>query len=270
MRYSLDIRSLDESMKFYNVDVPEFSDWSELDETLLVSGVRDHKLFRLRGPRPEASARQGWQTRLANLGELMYTGEDSATGHRDGSAWVDVRYDPALAQSFRHSKTAQPLHTDGAYSVQREELVCFIGYQAASSGGETIFVDSNAIAEKLSAQEPEFFEQLCSRSLEFQKSSNESVVMPVIQQGEVGWTVNWNYYRVVAEPGSVEAQLHVDFQAYLQEQVVGSEICLALRVMPGDVVLFRDALLLHGRHAFEAEQRSDRLIWKCSLTNLRV
>jgi alpha-ketoglutarate-dependent taurine dioxygenase len=257
-------------MNFYNVDAPELSAWSDLDETTLPSGVRNHKLFRLHGPRPEMAARQAWQERLSRIGDLMYTGEDGSTGQRDGSAWVDVRYDPGLARSFRHSKTAQPLHNDGAYSVEREELVCFIGYQSAASGGETLFVDCDALAAEIRTEEPALFEQLCSHPLVFQKSSNESVVMPVLQRGESAWTVNWNYYRVDAAPGSPEAVLRMVFQAYLQEQVIRSDICLPLRLMPGDVVLFHDALVMHGRHAFEAEQRSDRLLWKCSLTNLQV
>src|SRR5689334_16168110 len=66
-----------------------------------------------------------WQQLLSHIGSILRNSEDS-DGIRRGGIWTDVRYDAARTSTFRHSATAQPLHTDGAYSAEPEDIVIFL------------------------------------------------------------------------------------------------------------------------------------------------
>jgi len=82
-----------------------------------------------------------YETLNQSLGNLIRKGEDLE--HQSGftnDQWLDVRYEPSLAHTFRHSNTRQPFHTDGAYITDFEFNVVFLFCtEQSESGGATIF-----------------------------------------------------------------------------------------------------------------------------------
>jgi Taurine catabolism dioxygenase TauD, TfdA family len=126
-----------------NLEFPDLTD-AEQAASALRQALAKAELVRVKPSSFRASTLTQWQKVLSYLGVLA-SGEDSVSGMPDDSTWVDVRYDPALAHTFRHSATAQPLHTDSAYSDEADDLVLFLCEHQAMSGGETIFVLADTI-----------------------------------------------------------------------------------------------------------------------------
>ena len=43
------------------------------------------------------------------------------------------------------------------------------------------------------------------------------------------------------------------------------EKTIAVKLLPGDAVTWKDNFVLHGRNSFVANNESERFIWKCSI-----
>ena len=96
-------------------------DAADLDAEALRRLVRaemaDTCVLRLRNARPTGNPLDFWRA----VGEVVGTSsdvvEDSATGQLKivPGAWEDVRFEPDRADTYRHHKVGQPLHSDGAY-----------------------------------------------------------------------------------------------------------------------------------------------------------
>src|SRR4051812_24067986 len=78
------------------------------------------------------------------VGQFISIGEDfTKGGAQTGEKWLEIRYDhdiPDLA-AYRHSKNAQPLHTDESYITNPADIMFFYCVNKAEEGGATTFVD---------------------------------------------------------------------------------------------------------------------------------
>lgn len=202
---------------------------------------------------------------ILQFADMAFRGEDGASGRQTRDAWTDIRFDPARAHSFRHSNTAQPPHTDGAYEAESGNVVFFSCQAAAPSGGETYFIGADEIAEAAEAEAPELFEQLVTQPVRFGKMNTMERERPILSRDAAGWSIDWNYYRVVSEGAPEVARLREAFHEFLQQRFVTDNACTAVRLLPGECLLFHDQRVLHGRRAFEAQNTGDRLIWKCNI-----
>jgi alpha-ketoglutarate-dependent taurine dioxygenase len=210
----------------------------------------------------QSSQLSKWQEVLSHVGSILAQGENS-DGIRDGKIWMDVRYDAERAHTFRHSATAQPLHTDSAYLTEPDDVVIFICEHQAISGGDTIFVHVDTIDALARQKDPELYRDLWNLQIPYIKAGVSGRTVPVLRPNERGDTlINWNYYRVQYERNPEVAAFRERFQNFLQRDIVAGGLAVPLKIEPGEVVLFKDQRMLHGRNAFVPSPRS---IWKCGV-----
>src|SRR5258708_36243149 len=109
----------------------------EKTKVVLLTGYRGDNLF-------------DFYDNLSNeIGHRAAMDEDLRTGWKTGAKWIEIKYDPQFPNSYRHSSTRQPLHTDGSYESKSPEVSFFFCIKAAPIGGATTFVDSDDLLPAL-------------------------------------------------------------------------------------------------------------------------
>ncbi len=213
---------------------------------------------------PASDARKHWDAIVRYVGERKPLDENAITFERTGRTWLDVRFDPQRQHTFRHSCTAQPLHTDGAYDRDPADIIFFFCERQAPANGETLFLDALELVFLLEREDPKLLEQLRARPVTFSKGDGGRKEATVIADGAESPVLCWNYYRTEARDGEERASIE-RFRSFLEERVVAAGRGLSIRLEPGEAVFFHDARTLHGRRAFEAKRLDDRLLWKGGL-----
>lgn len=212
-----------------------------------------------------------WESVIGEIGEFATVGEEpSGQRAQEKSIWMDVRFDPRHHQSFRHFNSAQPLHTDGAYDEEYPGTAFFFCAKQAPAGGATLFLDVVDLVAVLRQEAPALYHDLTTMPVHFSKLGGAGKTCCILDEDEAGPRVNWNYYRVAPGQGPQIDALRDRFHAFLQTRFVDKDDLLALRLETGDAVFFQDTRVLHGRHAYEAQEAGDRLIWKCYFSSPRT
>lgn len=243
------------------LQLPDLSETAQVAATLKTA-LAGYDLVRVKPAPFDYALLDRWQDLLSRIGSVVAAGENSSSGARNGSIWSDVRYDSALTHTFRHSATAQPLHTDGAYAEEPDDVVLFLCEHQAASGGDTIFVRAETVDEVAERIDPQLHRQLWDLPLPYSKAGVPGRITPVLTRNEAGdWIINWNYYRVVHEDNPEVAAFREAFQSFLKRHIVHAGLAVPVKVAPGEVMLFKDQRMLHGRNAFTP---SPRCVWKCS------
>ncbi|MBK9072026.1 MAG: TauD/TfdA family dioxygenase [Myxococcales bacterium] len=224
----------------------------------------------IKAPRGEALAdvRAVYDALLPRLGTPHFLAEDSRVGDRSaqrtGELWMEVRYDPTIPDAYRHSPNAQPLHTDGSYipSFPNATLMCCIAN--AGQGGETTFIGAPALVEVLAAEAPGLLARL-ERTLMPHARSGDARTVPVIRREAGTILMNWNYYCVAGDVAPEVAALRQEFFDFLRDSPGVAAATTAVKLAPGDAVVWHDDRLLHGRNAFVAHAVAERFLWKCAV-----
>lgn len=186
-----------------------------------------------------------------NVGELIRRGEDFDKKEFTKDQWLDVRYNPNLADVYRHSNTAQPLHTDGAYIVNFDyELVFLFCTEQADYGGATIFIDGDLLYELLQKYEPRLLSLLESEVVFFSKGTFGAKKAKIIDRDEKSLLLNWNFYRIAENNSDLVKKMTNDFQNFLQNNIVAGGLTTNITLQKGEAVFFHDRRVLHGRNAF--------------------
>lgn len=233
------------------------SDWQKADK----------KIFFIRNSEVVPDTRAFYESLFSSLGTPVQLAEDVKLGDRSkqrtGEIWMEVRYDPNYPNAYRHSSAAQPLHTDGSYipSFPNSTLLCCVSNTAA--GGETIFIDSTDIIASLQKEDPALLDALMITPLRHERSG-DSRILPVIYYKNDLPHINWNYYCVSQNISSEEKILAESFHNYLQISQDIKAKTVAVKLSPGDAVLWKDHEVLHGRNSFTPKHESERFIWKCA------
>jgi alpha-ketoglutarate-dependent taurine dioxygenase len=246
-------------------DVPRDRIDAEHVKTEVERALRTAVVVHIRGLEKLADPLRFLGRLAGETGDVVTTNEDPTTGLRATSSfWEDVRFDPRYSTTFRHHNSGQPLHTDGAYYADAPNTVMFYCERQAIAGGATLFLDVVDFERALKADRPQLYERLTTVTVKFFKMGQLGRDARILDYDVNGTSMNWNYYRVSPEQSADVLETCEELHAYLQERFVDSPVALQLRLAPGDVVIFRDERVLHGRQAFAAEKAGDRLIWKCS------
>jgi alpha-ketoglutarate-dependent taurine dioxygenase len=235
----------------------------------VVAAMGEAQVLHISGVRPVSDALDYWRDIGEALGRNADLIEDSVTGEltaTDG-AWMDVRFEPYRADTFRHHNVGQPLHSDGAYvaDARAREITLFYLARQAETGGESLFVDAATIAAAARARRPALYAAMTSLPVRFGKAGGANRVTTILRQEAGRLKVNWNYYRVLDGQGEAVAALREDFKAFLEDMIERGEVD-AFRLETGDAVFFLDDEVLHGRKGFAAERSGDRLLWKTYFT----
>lgn len=239
----------------------------EADARQAAQPLRDHEVVYFSIDRSPNDLRAYYDAFVEALGTPVDIAEDYAKGGAPtGDRWSEIRYDAEIPDdvAFRHSKNAQPWHTDESYVSSPAGIMLFYGVNQAPSGGETNYVSGKSLVAALEADRPDLLEKLLTVHVRYQKAEDfkDRPILILDDAGNVD--LNFNYYCAAAEQDEAALKLNQEFLDYLQADLP-AEIMVSVPLGPGNAVSWRDDLVLHGRNAFEANKSGDRLIWKTGL-----
>lgn len=202
-----------------------------------------------------------WNEVTDNMGRAHDLAE-LPDGTKTGEKWMEIRFDPSIPNAYRHSKNAQPMHTDGSYISDAPAILCFYCVAQAPTGGATVFISGPELVATLREKAPNLLERLMTTPVRFSKA-HDAKRRPIIQEPAPGEVVlTWNYHCVDDPPN---AELAEAFHEFLTEHVVKPERVHGVRLQPGDALFWWDERSLHGRRAFQATQANERFFWKTGI-----
>ncbi len=239
-----------------------------LSATAVLDAWKSALVVHIQAARPISNVRAAYDALLSRIGTPYYLAENVRVGGRDsdrtGELWTEVRFDPSFPDAYRHSTSAQPLHTDGSYipSFPNATLMCCVSN--AAQGGETIFISGDDLVAALQAERPDLFELLKKVPMPHQRSGDRRVCPVIRRQGDA-WLLNWNYYCVANDCAPAVQGLRQTFFDFLRDSERVRRFLVEVKLRPGDAVIWKDERVLHGRHAFQAQETSERFLWKASV-----
>jgi gamma-butyrobetaine dioxygenase len=182
----------------------------------------------------------------------------------------DVR-SVAQPENLAYSDLGLGLHTDNPYREPVPGFQALHALVASPDGGDSLFGDGLALAERLRAVDPGAFAQLTRTPVPFQYRSKDAELYaerPLIQlscDGAVS-AVHYNSrsiapLRLAADETAAFYSAYRRFAALLRD----SRFHLQTRLLDGDLVVFDNQRTLHGRTAFSSA-RHPRHLRGCYLT----
>lgn len=174
-----------------------------------------------------------------NLGKLFSSEEDFGTKNKTGNLWSEIKYIKEKSESFSHSNTRQPFHTDGAYESNAPDISFFYCIEKANFGGATTFVDSDVLLDCLNFYNKSLLRKIQNTPICHHKG-NDQKILPILKDNN--W--NWNYFR--AEKNKIVEE----FNYFLEEIIYKSGLYRSIILNPGEALFFWDHKVLHGRNAF--------------------
>ncbi|AXG68981.1 taurine catabolism dioxygenase TauD, TfdA family [Kordia sp. SMS9] len=199
------------------------------------------------------------------IGIPINIGEDFKNeGAQTHEKWLEIRYDADIPDlsAYRHSKNAQPLHTDESYIKDPADIMLFYSINKAIKGGATTFVDGPVLLEYMEENAPELLEKLKTTPVRYKKANEERTekIIDIKEDGEIHF--NFNYYCVDKDETEENKALNKEFFDFLQNYVAHSHMVEQVVLNPGEAVLWWDELVLHGRTSYDVKKTNDRFIWK--------
>lgn len=233
--------------------------------------------------RRDPAAKLDWLTRLLQTGIAFLSAVPSTESaildamaligrvcETNYGAVFDVRSVP-LPENLAYSDLGLGLHTDNPYREPVPGFQALHALLAAPDGGESVFADGFALSNQLRAVDPQAFDILTRTPVPFHYRSKDAELYaerPLIQlscSGEVS-AVHYNNRSIAplrieprAAPGFYRAYRR--FAEMLREP--GHQLRFTLR--DGDLVLFDNQRILHGRSAFSSARHA-RHLRGCYLT----
>lgn len=159
--------------------------------------------------------------------------------------------------NLAYTSVALPLHTD----LPNQEVPP--GYQFLhclaneAKGGGSLFADGFAMAEDLRAEDPEAFRLLCDVSIPFRFHDGYADIRtykPVITLDGAGQVTEIRYNAHIAGVFDMHADImphyYRAYRAYMSK-TRDAKYCLTLKLKAGEMVVFDNRRILHGRDAFD-------------------
>ena len=233
--------------------------------------------------RYDSAAKLRWLTRLLQTGVAFLSAVPSTEGAiLDAMALVgrvcetnygqvfDVRSVP-LPENLAYSDLGLGLHTDNPYREPVPGFQALHALLASPDGGESVFADGFALSNQLRAIDPQAFDVLTRTPVPFHYRSKDAELYaerPLIQLSCDGEISAVHYNNRSMAPLRIDPRATARFyRAYrvfaelLREP--GHQLRFALR--DGDLVLFDNQRILHGRTAFSSVRHA-RHFRGCYLT----
>lgn len=182
----------------------------------------------------------------------------------------DVRAVPD-PENLAYSDRGLGLHTDNPYREPVPGFQALHVLEAAPDGGESLFADGFALAQHLKGEDPAAFELIARTPVPFAYRSRNAALRaerPLIQLSCRGEIVAVHYNSRSIEPLPLAAPAAERYYgAYRRFAMLLREPRFTLRFMlrAGDLVVFDNQRILHGRTAF-ASVRHPRHLQGCYLT----
>ncbi|MCB9666354.1 MAG: TauD/TfdA family dioxygenase [Alphaproteobacteria bacterium] len=218
--------------------------------------------------RDEAGLRRMYEAVFERLGVVLDVREDFRQGGvRTGERWIEINYDhdiPDLA-AYRHSKNAQPWHTDSAYVSNPPDVMGMYCLRQAEEGGATNFVAVEDVLGMLQSEEPELAAILEGETFHFSKVHEHRRQPVFVRRPDGRLTMNYNYYTLDASESEAHKAANQAFFDWMQRRLRDAPACLSVCMQPGEGVLWWDDYVIHGRDAFVATKTNDRFLWKTGI-----
>lgn len=172
----------------------------------------------------------------------------------------DVR-SVAEPNNLAYTSRGLPVHTDNPYRDPVPGFQLLHCLAAAGQGGESIFVDGMAVAERLRVHDADVFTTLCETPIlfRFQDATVDLVAERTMFELDTQGQFRAIYYndRSIAPLQLKGLRLKKYYAAYRQlaqllHEPARSVVC---RLQPGDLVLLDNTRMLHGRTAFSNGSR---------------
>lgn len=207
---------------------------------------------------PKWAADYAQKHRIVAQAEVAVAGEFDTKQQLAPADWWEVSYQPDRASAYSYSKTRQPMHNDSAWFADSSEVNFFIMQKQARIGGEQMIYPLSRIVEDLSAHEPGLLHDLTHLKVTVKKGEgdyfNETTIIDLGPHPRI----SWNYYRTEKPTPEVKKMCDALFQWFEKQESTPS--VERLRCETGDVFVFNDNKLVHGRTAFEATEPYERVL----------
>ena len=181
----------------------------------------------------------------------------------------DVRSEPRPS-NLAYTAEALDLHTDNPYRDPPPTLQLLHAIHADATGGATCFADGFAHAEALARTAPEAFDRLARTPVEFAYRAPDGAVYrarrPLIEQGPDGALVAVRLnHRSLAPLDLADREIAPWYDAYraFHNLLHAPLAALKVRLLPGDVVLFDNRRIVHGREAYDGGASTGRWLQGC-------
>ena len=221
-------------------------------EASLYDLIRQYSVVHLYDVPAEKEYSRFYAELAQSIGYFIAKEEDPNTGQVSDDAWTTIKYVPEKANTYKHSNTRQPLHTDYSYIPFNLDVTFFYCEHQARFGGATTFLDPQLLVTLLQEFKPELYQKLTTRDVHLGRSDDPLInnTVQVINFDEEGLIINWNYYRVSTDNNQEVLDMAEEFQQFLEQMVVGGGLTVPVQLKRGEAVFIRDKRLLHGRNAF--------------------
>jgi alpha-ketoglutarate-dependent taurine dioxygenase len=179
-----------------------------------------------------------------------------------------VKADPKPI-NVAYTDVALPPHMDLAYfeSPPGLQMLHCIQFDKAVQGGESTFIDCHAVAEEFQLRYPDLFQSLCTIPATFQKDHVDRAnpvkmfyQRPHIQTNHYGQVVSVFWAPPFEGPLRVSSTdvnryyaAYAVFEALLLSDEMWAKYGREFRMNEGQIVVFNNRRLLHGRNAFTSQ-----------------
>jgi gamma-butyrobetaine dioxygenase len=164
----------------------------------------------------------------------------------------DVRIEPAPGNLAFTSREILP-HTDNPYRDPVPTLQLLHCLRAADEGGDTGLVDGFAAAAALRQQDPAAYDVLTGTTVRFEYKDLQAELrtsQPLIQLSPDGTVRGVRFNNRSARPPYRNAARFYPAYRRWAELLARPERRLAMRLAPGDCLIFDNTRILHARTAF--------------------
>jgi alpha-ketoglutarate-dependent taurine dioxygenase len=239
----------------------------QADAETALEPLRHHEVTYFKVDHSPEDLRGFYNAFVEAVGTPVDIAEDYATGGAPtGERWAEIQFRDDVPDdvAFRHSKNAQPLHTDESYVSSPAGIMLFYCVNAAEAGGETYYISGRELVRHLSEVDPELLDQLMTVDVTYAKAGDFKCrpIIAVDADGDVD--LNFNYYCADPDQDEDALKLNQRFFDFLQNDLP-DDLVFPVGLQPGEAVAWRDDRVLHGRRAFTATKTGDRLIWKTGI-----
>jgi [2-(trimethylamino)ethyl]phosphonate dioxygenase len=181
----------------------------------------------------------------------------------------DVRSEPRPS-NLAYTAEALDLHTDNPYRDPPPTLQLLHAIRADALGGATCFADGFAHGRALEVDAPEAFDRLAGTPVEFAYRAPDGSLYrarrPVLEEDPEGslHAVRLNH-RSLAPLDLAADQVIVWYDAYrtFHASLHAPDAALRVRLRPGEVALFDNRRIVHGREAYDGGASEGRWLQGC-------